>query len=881
MLVDPQSGRRPSASVRLLFQASRLLFLLAWANPFLAGSAEHPVILPLDKVTFNWPPPRQTGEPDYFTVAKGGKAACSIVLPANPGKQEEKSAELLKLYLDLVTGGRFEVKREPATGPGIYIGDTQAGKRLDPGLPPIRYASLSVPNLHGFLLQTVDTNTLVIRGFQELGTSYGVVSFLRECVGVSRYWPSEPGGIGDVYERKPTFAVPKLTWRDWPFLISRHVGFNPKGWELQHENQWPTMYKWYRTGFTLSMMHNFFVLVSPQKYGQSHPEYFPEVNGVRKVPTAKINWQPCVSNPEVVDLCAKQIIRAFDAGPNRICHALAVNDGGGDCGCANCRALDAPDADANTGQLTDRYVKFMNAVAEKVAARHPDKLIGFLSYASVKHAPSTVKPHKNLVPFYCAMARGLYPGWDEWMAVGVQNMGHYGYHDDRWFTLPKINPHQEARRIRYMAGTDVFRGYYKEFNPTYPLDGHAAVVCADMMWDPRLDENVILARYYSDLFGESAPEMRQFYEILEADYEGWLQRTAPPHPYGPDRSDLDLDHSYEQFEVLSPGGADRAWESLVQAERKARDGKVRERVRLVKSIFSFVRPCVHEYWILEELPAAKDPAEAAKQARMALALARQKAEIKEKVMERPLVKPWTMIYREPYDRIRIGVIPLEVHMAIDQGFESAHRSKPEEVGVWQRLAEDPDPVIAQSARAILADRKSQPNLAENPGFEDSKSPELVHAGFKKGATQLSTDNPHSGKQCVMLYDCKQSSLQRTIPASPGEKFRVSAWLRAYDYKGGRDIPGLYGVQVNLKQGKKLLDTIRIPAHLDGNWQEISFPITTPAGTDTLEVLVTAQRQHAQARLWVDDLSITRLPVPLLKTGPTAAAATPTTAPPEE
>lgn len=880
MLASIRKARKEFHLVHRAPKGKLLLLVAALAHPLLAGAAEHPVILPLDKVTFNWPPPRQTGQKDYFAVARDGKAACSIVVPAKATKPEVRSAEMLKLYLDLVTGGSFEVKREPAAGPAIYIGDTEAGKRLDLNLPPICYASLTVPNLHGFLLQTVDTNTLVIRGFQDLGTSYGVVSFLREFAGVRRYWPSEPGGMGDVYESKPTLAIPQTTWRDWPFLISRYVGFNPKGWELQHENQWPTMSKWYRMGFTLSMMHNFFSLIPPEKLGKLHPEYFPEVNGVRKVPTGTINWQPCVSNPEVVDLCASRIIRAFDADPNRICHALAVNDGAGDCGCAKCRAMDAPDADANTSQLTDRYVKFMNEVAAKVAAKHPDRMIGFLSYASVTHAPSTVKLHKNLVPFYCAMGRGIYNGWDEWMAAGVQNMGHYGYHDDRWFTIPKINPHQEARRIRYMAGTDVFRGYYKEFNPTYPLDAQAAVVCADMMWDPRLDENAILDRYYSDLFVEAAPEMRRFYEILEADYEAWLKRTAPPHPYGADRSDLDLDHSYPQFEVLSARGADAAWQALEQAGQKARDPKVKARVALVKSIFSFVRPCVREYWTLEALPASRDPADAAKQARQALALAREKADIKQKVMEGPVVKPWTMITREPYDRIRPGAIPIEVHLAIDRGFESARRAQPQDAA-WQRLAEDPDPVIAQSARAALADCTSLPNLAVNPGFEDAQLPALLNEAFRQGSVGLSTDNPHAGKQSAMLFDCKQSSLTRSIPAAPGEKFRVSAWLRASEFKGRRDIPGLYGVRVNLRQGKKLLDTIRVAAQPGEAWQEIRFPVTTPAGTDTLELLVTAQRQHAQSKLWVDDLSIIHLPVPPLKTGAAAGPGTSTSAPPEE
>jgi hypothetical protein len=881
MAIKSKTGGSPFARVHFSLKRKLLLPLLALTQSLLGASPEHPVILPPDKVTFNRPPPKEMGQKDYFAVAQEGKAACSIILPAKAANMEERSAELLKLYLDLVTGASFEIKREPAGGPGIYIGDTEAGKKLALNLPPVRYASLAIPNLHGFLVQTVDPNTLVIRGLEALGTSFGVVSFLRECVGVRRYWPSEPGGIGDVYERKPTLTIPQLTWRDWPFLISRYVGCNPKAWELQHEKEWPTMFKWYRVGFTLSMMHNFFALVPPAKYGKSHPEYFPELNGVRVVPTVQINWQPCVSNPDVVDLCARQIIRAFDANPNLICHALAVNDGAGDCGCAKCRAMDAPESDPNTAQLTDRYVKFMNAVAEKVAAKHPDKLLGFLCYAGVTHPPMTVKLHKNLVPFYCAMGRGVYPGWDEWMAAGARNMGHYGYHDDRWFTIPKINPHQEARRIRYMAGTDVFRGYYKEFNPTYPLDGQAALVCADMMWDPRLDENKILDRYYSDLFGDAATEMGRFYEILETDYEGWLKRTAPPHPYGPDRSDLDLDHSYQQFEVLSSAGADRAWQALLEAERKAQDGRVKERIRLVKAIFSFVRPCVHEFWTLEALPTIKDPARAETEARKALSLAREKVVIKQKVMEGPVVKPWTMITRQPYDRILPGVIPLEVHMAIDQGFESARLARPDDRGAWQRLAKDGDPVIAQSAQAVLTDLKNQPNLAEDPGFESSQLPTLFHALFKKGSVQLSTDHPHSGKQCAVLFDCKQSSIIRKVEASPGEKFRISVWLRANDHKGGRAIPGLYGVQANLKRGAKMVDSIRIAAHPGDQWQEVAFPITTPAGTETLEVLVTAQRQHAKARLYVDDLSIIRVPVAPLKTTSAPAQTAPPDAPPEE
>ena len=852
--------------MRLVTHFLVLVLLAATVVPCPADGPWHPTVLPIEEVDFNWPPPREVGEPDYFVIARDGKAACSIVIPAEPNTYEERSARLLKLYLGLVTGGDFEIEHEPFSGPAIYIGQTEVGKELPLDLPPVNYGSLTLPNLHGFVIKTVDKDTLVIRSEHRLGLVYGVHSFIRECVGVRRYWPSEPGGIGDVYEPRPNLAIPRLIWKDWPYLISRHVGFNDKAWELTRDGEWPWMFFWYRLGTNLSMMHNFFVLIPPEEYGKSHPEYFPEINGERLVPKRRIHWQPCVSNPEVVEICARKIIEAFDQDPNRICHALAVNDGAGHCECADCRAMDSPDSDVNTTQLTDRYVKFMNAVAEKVAAKHPDRLIGFLAYGAVRFPPTTVNLHPNLIPYFCAMGRGLYPGWDDWMAAGAKNMGHYGYHDDRWFTIPKINPHQEARRIRYMVGSGVQRGYYKEFNPTYPLDAHAAIVCADMQWDPRLDEDKILARYYSDMFAESASEMQAFYEILEVDYEKWLDETAPPHPYGPDRSDLDLDHDYEQFQVLTAGGADEAWDWLLKAEAKARDPKVKERIALVKAIINFVRLCDHEYWLIKSLPNCENAADAEKQAREVLRLAREKAVVKETVMEGPVVKPWTMIYREPYDQIKVGVIPQEVYMAIDQGFEAAYRASPKDAAHWQRLAKDADPVIAQSAQAMLAmaEKSDLPNLVEDPGFESGAKPELKHYEPKQGSVAITDEKPHSGQRCAMIYDCKSSNLVKRFAAKPGEKFWISVWLRALEHPGPNDVTGLYGIRINAKQGDKVVHWIRVKAEPTAEWQEVRFPYTAPAGTDRIEVLVSAIRQHAKARLWVDDISVVRVPVEPLR-----------------
>ena len=129
-----------------------IAFFVVLAATCLSAAEWHPKIAPVDKVQFNWPPPAAAGEADYFTIARDGKPACSIVLPANPTPYEEKSAAVLKTYLDIVTGGSFEIKREPAPGPAIYIGMTEVGKRDWTDLPKIQYPGLALPNLHGFAL---------------------------------------------------------------------------------------------------------------------------------------------------------------------------------------------------------------------------------------------------------------------------------------------------------------------------------------------------------------------------------------------------------------------------------------------------------------------------------------------------------------------------------------------------------------------------------------------------------------------------------------------------------------------------------------------------------------------------------------------------------
>ena len=827
----------------------------------------HPTIVPPEQTSFNWPPPRVVGEKDFFTIARDGQGACSIVVPEGSPDQPTRAEKLLKLYFDLVTGADFEIKSEPFSGRGIYVGDTEMGKKVPLDLPDISYATLSLPNLHGFLVQTLNQDTLIIRGLRDAGTFYGVIGFLREYAGVQRYWPAEPGGIGDVYEHKPTLAVPKLTWKDWPYLISRRVGFNAKGWELSVEQPFPTMFSWYRNADTLPIMHNFFKLVPAAEFGKTHPEYFPLLDGKRKVLSGSAFWQPCVSNPEVVDICVRKILEHFGRNPYQICHALSVNDGGGNCECEKCKAMDSPE-DVATAQLTSRYVKFMNAVTERVAAKYPNRLIGFIIYGGIRDAPKDIKLHPNLVPYFCTMGQGLYSAWDEWMAAGVKNMGHYGYHNDNRTVVPRVNPHQEARRILYLVGSNIGRGYYKEFNPTYQMDAHVASLMADMMWDPRLDVDKYLDRYYSGMFKEAAGPMRTFYEGFEAEYEKWLKTVSPDHPYGPDMTDLNpSQNGYAQFETVPEAMAEKAWKLLLQAESMARDSKVKARIAMVKTVFGFALPCVREYWRMQQLAKASNAQQAEKLAREVLKATVEKADYKARFIEVPEMKRWTMYNKPYYASIQRGAVPPEVTGAIDLGFEKARLANPGDLAPWERLANDANPIIAQAAKAQVALAKDVPgcktSLVGDLGFEQSA---LKTPGTAKGDLVLSELAAHSGKKSGML--ASSPSFIWTIPfeAKPGEKILVSLWHKVDELSLSsmrkKLMPMKLIASVSSRKGQRTLRQFThntIPAGT--GWEEFRFYCTTPAQTTAADLRITVSRQPAGARMWLDDISVVRIPVP--------------------
>ena len=81
---------------------------------------------------------------------------------------------------------------------------------------------------------------------------------------------------------------------------------------------------------------------------------------------------------------------------------------------------------------------------------------------------------------------------------------------------PCMMPHQVADRLRRLVDRGVRGVFVCGGGEQWGLEGPAYYVYAKLSWDPRLDADTLLDDYCRGVFHSAAPEMRQFFNLIEA-----------------------------------------------------------------------------------------------------------------------------------------------------------------------------------------------------------------------------------------------------------------------------------------------------------------------------------------------------------------------------
>ncbi|HPC16794.1 MAG TPA: DUF4838 domain-containing protein [Candidatus Hydrogenedentes bacterium] len=242
-------------------------------------------------------------------------------------------------------------------------------------------------------------NNIAIAGGRPRGTLYGVYEFFERYFGV-RFLTFDHTHFPDRASLKP---LPRDNYSFVPPFSFR--------WSFYRENsEQPAFAARLRVNTVTNdeklggatpqglIGHSLYKWINPELFGKTHPEYFALVGGERKLDVGGGGPEPCVTNPEVLDIVAEGVIKELDANPNVRNIPVSQNDNADYCRCDRCEAINKRE-----GTPMGSHLAFINAVAERVEKVHPNVKVGTLAYWYTRRAPKTIKPRDNIQIQLCSI----------------------------------------------------------------------------------------------------------------------------------------------------------------------------------------------------------------------------------------------------------------------------------------------------------------------------------------------------------------------------------------------------------------------------------------------------------------------------------------------
>ena len=447
-----------------------------------------------------------------------------------------------------------------------------------PATAAAQFPELARADAHGFVLATRGRD-LHIAGGSGIGTLYGVWFFLQNYIGVRILMHGE---LGEVVPRQAQITLPRELYVFNPgpdFLLRIHSGLqqlDPTAW-LQDRGAHPgsseaerrDLESWDSQRFFYH--HSAFRIYDPERFGASHPEYYPILNGKRYIPapTIRSGWQPAYSEPAVVERAIAYADEQFTANPHLKAISLTPNDGGG------WAAQDLQRAKELGVPIREIFFEYLNRVARGIRARWPDRFVSALAYLEYQEPPS-FPLEDNCMIFIWTQDGNIQPVFDRWKGK-ARHFGNYQWIYGPAYPFPNHWPHAFQEFLNLLRGYGT-RAFKSEF---YDVHGNGAVrlwVVANLLWNTNADVDAILRDYYEHAYGrEAAPAMARYFAQWEKVYE---RRRKP-----------------REFNLVNRTGGERKFETITEADmvecsralQEARQAAVgeanRQRVDIVARLF--------------------------------------------------------------------------------------------------------------------------------------------------------------------------------------------------------------------------------------------------------------------------------------------------------
>jgi hypothetical protein len=429
------------------------------------------------------------------------------------------------------------------------------------------------------------------------GTLYGVYTFLEDYIGVRfltadhTYVPAI--GTWRVVGPLDRFYHPPLRFR-WSYYgeTNRNPAFAARI-RVNTVSDDPKLGG--KTGLNL-ISHSLFYYVPAQKYGKEHPEYFALVDGERKLEMGGGGPELCLTNPDVLRIVTDTILDALMKHPEMENISVSQNDNNKYCRCPQCAAIDEREGTPMGSLLT-----FVNAVADKVANKYPDVMVGTLSYWYSRKPPKTIKPRPNVQIQLCSIECCLlHPINDPNCEKNVQfcrdladwgkmckNISIWNYNTNfSNYLLPCPNLWVIEPNIRYFVANHAIGIFMQAAGNALgaELSDLRNYVIANLLWDPTRSGQKLIDEFLDLHYGRAAGPIRRFINLT---HEHALASGLHPNCFGRAKD-------YAIDESIAKAGLDAFAEALELAENDA------VRARVEKASICAYRAALEPIWYIKD-----------------------------------------------------------------------------------------------------------------------------------------------------------------------------------------------------------------------------------------------------------------------------------------
>ena len=497
-------------------------------------------------------------------IIRNGRSDYQIVTPEAKSSAIEYAAKELQGFIQQMTGVQLPVVSEKDAGrkPAFLLGPCIRSRKA--GL--IDQAAQLRED--GVLIKTVGKD-IALLGRNERGNLYSVYVLLERFLGVRFLaWDCT------VVPKQTELRLPELDYSySPPFMYRETLYFNsfPKEIAARQRLNGPYTKCDASTGGKIEFfpyVHSSHLLVPEEQYFKDHPEYYGLQGGKRVAAT--INAQLCLSNPEVLRIAKQTVLKWIEEHPEVPIFDVSQNDGNGACECEQCVAIVKEE-----GSQHGPILRFVNAIAEEVAKKHPDKWIETLAYAYSVAPPAITRPRDNVIIRLCHAGCFFHgfeqckqgadlSGWiDQWSKLSKRIfIWHYAT-DFAHYLAPNPNLNGLAKDIKYYAAHGV-NGLMVQCNyqgPGGELAELRQYLAAQLMWDPTQNPMEIRDDFCRHYYEEAAPQVLEF--LQQMDRLG----AGPAHAFA----------VWDPQSIVSPECCRQALQTLEPA-RGAGNATVRNRV---------------------------------------------------------------------------------------------------------------------------------------------------------------------------------------------------------------------------------------------------------------------------------------------------------------